>query len=420
MESFVNETLVRGLMHENPATYEYTWLVQVVWMVTLAFLAGTFGAVISGIYTWTERRMAGRIQSRIGPNRVGPAGFLQWIVDAVKLLLKEDLTPKDADPILFKIAPYFVFLGFVMTFVALPFSASFVAADLNVGIFYILAITALVVVGVLMSGWASNSKWALFGGIRSAAQVVSYEIPAGLSLLVPVMMAGTLSTQGLIQFQGGPQDGAWWQVGGWFWNWTAFANPMAFVAFFIFFIASLAEGNRTPFDLPEAESELVAGFFTEYSGMRFAVFTLVEFGNIWVMSALAVILFLGGWEIPGVSHAQIAASPWYGYSLISGGIFVLKTLLMSLVVMWIRWTLPRIRVDQMMNICWKYLVPISMVLVVLTAANELLMAWASPLVLSLLHIVFFAMAGLLPAVLFFKQTFKNIRLMGDRVDLSNW
>jgi NADH-quinone oxidoreductase subunit H len=274
------------------------------------------------------------------------------------------------------------------------------------------------VVGLLMGSWASNSKWSLFGGIRSAAQIVSYEIPAGLSLLVPVLMTGTLSTQGLISAQGGLQDGNWLTVGGWPWNWTLFANPMAFVAFFIFMTSLLAEGNRVPFDLPEAESELVAGYNTEYSGMRFGVFFLVEFGNNYVMGALASILFLGGWQLPGVTEAHLRAS--VGLEILAGALFLFKVIAVTTGVIWVGWTMPRIRVDQMMELCWKYLVPISMVLVVFTAASLWLLKDLSPMLLEGSRFLFFLAAGAVPVFFFLKQTFKNIRLAGDKVDLSNW
>jgi len=409
-----------GFFGYDPATWPYTHYFYAVAMLLVGLVVGALAAMYAGICTWLERRWAGRIQSRIGPNRNGPQGVLQWIADAVKLILKEDTIPDGADRILFRLAPYFVFAGFLLTFVALPWSPTAIVSDLNVGIFYILAITALTVVGILMSGWASNSKWALFGGIRAAAQVVSYEIPAGMALLVPIMMTGSLSTNGIIAAQGGPAGAGWIYEGGWFWNWNMFANPMAFAAFFIFLVASLAEGSRTPFDLPEAESELVAGFNTEYSGIRFAIFFLTEFGNLYVMSALATILFLGGWQIPGVATESIRGN--LGLEIVGGLIFITKTVAMTNVIMWLRWTLPRIRVDQMMSLCWKYLVPISMALVILTAASEWLVAAAEidPKLLVGAHVVFFLVAGVLPFVMFMKQVFRNIRLVGDRVDLTNW
>ncbi|HEX4633417.1 MAG TPA: complex I subunit 1 family protein, partial [Gemmatimonadales bacterium] len=281
------------------------------------------------------------------------------------------------------------------------------------------------VVGVLISGWASNSKWSLFGGMRAAAQVVSYEIPAGLVILVPIFMAGSLNLHQIIRAQGGMP-----------WDWFMFQTPMGYAAFFILFTSLLAEGNRTPFDLPEAESELVAGYNTEYSGMRFGLFFLAEWGNLWVMSALMTTLFLGGWQVPWVSNATLSAweaagtvhEHWYYFW--STVFFAIKTLGLVFVVIWIRWTFPRIRVDQMMSLCWKYLVPAGMVIVVLTALTE----WGSfeifgdsaltqaPLgsVRGVLHGIFFAVAGLLPLVIFLRKTFANIRIAGDRVDLSNW
>jgi NADH-quinone oxidoreductase subunit H len=418
MEKLVNQ-IIKSWFGADPATWPGAQWVHFGAMLLVGLVVAGLVATYAGIVTWVFRKVAGRMQSRIGANRNGPHGFFQWIADAVKLLLKEDLIPKDADKPLFRIAPYFAFTGLLLTFVAIPVSARVVVADLNVGVYFMIAVTALVVVGVLMSGWASNSKWSLFGAIRSAAQVVSYEIPSGLALLVPVLMAGTLSTQGLIGVQGGPQDGAWWQVGGWPWNWTVFANPWAFVAFFVMFIATLAEGNRVPFDLPEAESELVAGYHVEYSGIRFAVFFLTEFGNVFVISALATILFLGGWQIPGVSLETLQSGPWW-LDAISIGVFLLKIVALTFLVIWIGWTMPRIRVDQMMSLCWKYLVPTALVLVVVTAASEWLLAGVPTGIVFAGRLLFFVVAGLVPFVLFTRQTFRNIRLVGDKVDLSNW
>jgi NADH-quinone oxidoreductase subunit H len=337
---------------------------------------------------------------------------LQWVADAVKLLTKEDLVPAEADQFLFRIAPYFMMVGFACVFVALPFSHSLVIADMNLGIFFILAVTALIVVGIIMSGWSSNSKWSLFGAIRSAAQIISYEIPAGMALMIPVLLAGTLSTQGIIRAQGG-----------WPWQWFVFDNPATFAAFFIYFISALAEGNRTPFDLPEAESELVSGYNTEYSGMRFSYFFLVEWGNMWVMSALATTMFLGGWQIPGVSAAQLDAMTGgkaAAFELLSLAIFSGKTLFWVFVVMWLRWTLPRIRVDQMMNMCWKYLVPVSFAAVIFVA-GWMLIVRAAPAVGTVTHWVMFLLAGVLPAVFFINRVARNIRDTGDRFDFtSNW
>jgi NADH-quinone oxidoreductase subunit H len=386
-------------------------------LLALALLMVNFGAIFSGAMSWYERRVAGRMQSRIGPNRAGFLGFFVWIADAVKLLLKEDLVPADADAHLFRAAPYFVLCGFALTFVVLPFGHSLAVADMNVGIFYVTSVTALVVVGVLLSGWSSNSKWALFGGMRSAAQVVSYEIPAGISIFVPVLMAGTLSMQGIIRAQGGFP-----------WEWFAFRNPAALVAFFILFTSQLAEANRTPFDLPEAESELVAGYLAEYSGFRFAIFFLAEWGNLWVLSAVSTTLFLGGWQVPGVSATAIdalrgdgtvPALAWWGWNAVSLVVFTTKTLVLANVVVWLRWTLPRIRVDQMMALCWKYLVPIAFVCFVFT------LFWMLAAVrltgLETATGVALTLATFVVALLFGRRVLQNIQAVrGDRVDLSNW
>jgi len=324
--------------------------VWVHYLVAMLVFGGVvvFGFIlpIAGITTWVERRIMGRIQSRIGPNRVGPAGFLQWLADGIKNMLKEDIVPIAADAPLFKLAPYVVMTGFVAAFVAIPFGRPLIIADLDVGILYVTAVTSLVVVGILMAGWSSNNKWSLLGGIRSAAQIVSYEIPAGLSIFPIVMLAGTLSMQGIIAAQGAAP-----------WRWFLFANPFTFVAFFVFFVAALAEGNRTPFDLPEAESELVMGFATEYSGMRNLLFFMAEWGNLYVIGAVVTTLFLGGWKLP----VALDALPAIVLVPLQFVYFFLKSYFWVFMAIWLRWTLPRIRVDQMMVMCWKYLVPIAFV-----------------------------------------------------------
>jgi len=395
----------------DPATWQYTQFVYLAGMAAAAFIVINFAAITAGIFSWAERRVAARMQSRVGPNRVGPGGFLQWVADAVKLLLKEDLVPDEADKLLFRIAPYFMMVGFACVFVALPFSHRLVVADMNIGLFYILAVTALIVVGIIMSGWSSNSKWSLFGAIRSAAQIISYEIPAGMALMIPVLLAGTMSTQGIIRAQGG-----------WPWQWFLFNNPAAFAAFFIYFISALAEGNRTPFDLPEAESELVSGYNTEYSGMRFSYFFLVEWGNMWVMSALAVTMFLGGWQIPGLSPERFDALRG-GLGVVaevaSLAVFAMKTLFFVFVVMWLRWTLPRIRVDQMMNMCWKYLVPASFAGVLFVAAWMLLVN-AQPWLGYAMRFTLTAL-GAVSVTLFALRVLRNIHDTGDKFDFtSNW
>ncbi|MCM2333132.1 MAG: NADH-quinone oxidoreductase subunit H [Anaeromyxobacteraceae bacterium] len=407
---------VSSVLGHDPASWPYTNLIYGLVVGLLGFVLINFGAIISGMTVWWEMRVSSRMQSRIGYNRVGAGGFFQWVADAVKLLFKEDLIPAEADSMLFRAAPYFVMVGFALTFVALPFGESLIAADLNVGIFYLIAVTALVVVGILLAGWSSNSKWALFGGMRSAAQVVSYEIPAGIALMVPVLMSGTLSMQGIIHSQGA-----------WPWQWHAFTNPAAAVAFVIFFISQLAEGNRTPFDLPEAESELVAGYLSEYSGFRFALYFLVEFGNLWVMAAVATTLFFGGWQIPGVGPEVYAAAKgtgafpalgWWALQIASMVVMAVKTLMVLNVIVWVRWTLPRMRVDQMMNLCWKYLVPWAFVAFVFTLLWQLVLARAPALATATGAVL--TVAFLVTLVLFAKQVKANLTAVGDRVDLTNW
>jgi NADH-quinone oxidoreductase subunit H len=325
----------------------------------LAFgLVLVFGFVMPmvPVTVWLERRVWSRIQSRIGPNRVGPQGVLQGIADGAKNILKEDIVPDAADRPLFLFAPYLLVWGFIATFVVVPFSSSLIIADLNVGILYLTAMTALSVVGVLMAGWASNNKWSLLGGIRSAAQVISYEIPAGLAIIPIVLLAGTLSMQDIIREQG-------WAP----WDWYAFHNPFTFIAALIFYVSALAEANRTPFDIPEAESELVAGFATEYSGMRFALFFLAEWGTLYVIGAVMTTLFLGGWHVPIWTDNVVLLN------ISQFVVFFLKSYFWAFVAMWLRATLPRVRVDQLMSLCWKYLVPIGFLNIVGTAV--LMVIW---------------------------------------------
>ncbi len=338
MQGFLDSLIAQGYFAGLPRELVYAGgMVVFGLIVVLGFVLN-----VAGVTTFVERRVWARMQGRVGPNRVGPQGILQWLADGIKLFMKEDLVPTEADPRLFRLAPYIVVLGFLTTFVVIPFGSNLIIADLNVGIVFITAVTALVVVGILMAGWASNNKWSLIGGIRSAAQIVSYEIPAGLSIMPIVLLTGTLSMQGIISQQG-------WAP----YTWFVFNNPFTFAAFFIFFTSALAEGNRTPFDLPEAETELVAGFVTEYTGVRYLMFFLAEWGNLYVIGAVVTTLFLGGWQIPPVTNNAVARAV---LELLT---FFVKSYFWVLVAMWIRATLPRVRVDQLMAVCWKYLVPIS-------------------------------------------------------------
>jgi NADH-quinone oxidoreductase subunit H len=294
---------------------------------------------------WFERKVAAHVQDRLGPMRVGWHGVLQSFADGIKLMFKEDIIPDGTDRPLFRLAPVLVIMGAFAAFAVLPWGNGLVVSDLNIGLLYIIAITSFGSIGILMAGWASNNKYSLYGGMRSAAQLVSYEIPTAIIILTVVVQVGSLNLQDIIAAQ---TDGLW---GPNRWLITRMYG-LNLVAFVIFFICGLAETNRNPFDIPEAESELVAGFHTEYSGMRFAFFFLAEYGAMWLVAGVTAILFLGGW-----------VGPYFSGPLV----FFIKTLLLVFVQMWLRWTLPRLRVDQLMALCWKYLIPIGFVLLVLTA-----------------------------------------------------
>jgi NADH-quinone oxidoreductase subunit H len=317
-----------------------------------AVLLITFMALGPLLYVYSETKIAGFMQDRIGPKRVGPHGMLQTVADALKLMFKEAIYPAGADKKLFIIAPCLVVLGAFLSFVVLPFGSRLQTADLDIGVFYVIAVSSLSTVGLIMAGWASNNKYALFGAMRSAAQIVSYEIPAVMVLLTVVMMVGSLSLQDIV----------WAQQGG-LQNWFLFRYfPLMPIAFLIFFTAGLAECNRAPFDIPEAESELVAGFHTEYSGFFFAMFFMAEYTEMFIISAVTSVLFLGGYWAPHPVLQQIGpvglGPVW----------LLLKAFFLVFVMMWLRWTLPRLRVDQLMYVAWKVLLPIAMVLVVAIGA----------------------------------------------------
>ncbi len=295
---------------------------------------------------WLERKVSAHMQDRLGPMYVGGwHGWAQTIADTLKLLLKEDIVPAEADPVLYRVAPVLVFVAAFSALVVLPFGVQSITSDLNIGILYIVAVTSLSVVGVIMAGWASNNKYALYGGMRGAAQIVSYEIPAAISIMTVILLVGSLSMQDIVRAQAGGIH-----------RWFIFRNPFTFLAFFVYFLCSLAEVNRTPFDIPEAESELVAGYHTEYSGMRFAFFYLAEYANMIVVAGVAATLFLGGWS-------QVLPASLVPRQLIPGPIlFTIKVVFLIFVQMWLRWSLPRLRVDQLMYVCWKVMLPFSLVL----------------------------------------------------------
>src|SRR5271169_4239129 len=347
MQQLVDSIIASGVLGAHPPR-DLVYALAIFVFSAVVFLGVAFP--FAGIVSWVERRVWARMQSRCGPNRVGPNGFLQWLADGLKHVCKEDLVPADSDETLFKMAPYLVILAFVLPWAVMPFSSSLILADLNVGILYMTAVTALTVVGVLMAGWASNNKWSLIGGIRSAAQIISYEIPAGMSIFPVVLITGTLSMQGIIRAQG-------WEP----YRWFLFSNPFCFVAAIVLYVSALAEGNRTPFDLPEAESELVAGFATEYSGMRYLLFFFAEWGNMFIAGALITTLYLGGWQAPRLSSSPLVMNV---LQLLS---FNVKVLFLVFTSMWVRGTLPRVRIDQMMSLCWKFFVPIAFINMIGTA-----------------------------------------------------
>ena len=325
-------------------------------LIAMGGLVG-FAATVAAFGIWWERKVAGRIQSRLGPMRVGGwHGWAQSPADGIKLVLKEDFVPAEGDPILFRLAPYLAFVPTICAFMALPFAgAAWVFRDLDVALIFILAVLGIDVLGVLCAGLASNNKYSTYGGLREACQMVSYEIPMSMSLLVPIMMAGTLKLSAIADQQGAG-----------FGSWFVFANPWCFIAFFMYYAASLASCKRAPFDLPEAESELVAGFLTEYSGLRWGLFFLGEYAAMFAVSGLAVILFLGGWKSPFPAGWAPTGTGFFDH-LIRGLffegpiLFILKSFFLFYVQLWIRWTLPRVRIDQVLYACVQVLLPTAMV-----------------------------------------------------------
>lgn len=308
------------------------------------------------------------MQDRLGPMEVGKFGSLQAFADILKMLQKEFIIPTAADKVLFTMAPVVIFVSVYLGFAALPWAPGISPSSLNLGLFYIFAILSMETIGILMAGWGSNNKYALLGSMRSVAQMVSYEIPAGIALISAVMISQTFNMQEVSIKQGilSPDTvmffGVWdvTKIGGLL-AWNIFQAPHLIIAFVIYFIASLAECNRAPFDIPEAESELVAGFHVEYSGLRFAFIFLAEYSMMFLVGMIGVILFLGGWNTPLPNLGSVSLAEWTTGPV--WGIFwvLMKTLLVVAVQMWIRWTLPRLRVDQLMSFCWKVLTPAAFV-----------------------------------------------------------
>jgi NADH-quinone oxidoreductase subunit H len=308
---------------------------------------------------WLERKVAGFIQDRLGPMRTGGFhGWAQTIADMLKLIQKEDIIPKDASSFLFKLAPFMIFTASYAAFAVIPFSSGYIGSNINIGVFYLLAITSFLTISIIMASWASNNKWSLVGGMRTAAQMVSYEVPTIVTVLSVLIVAGSMNLMTITEMQTGND------IMGFLPNWFIFQNPFLIVAFAIFAISMLAESHRVPFDLPESESELVAGYQTEYSGMRWGMFMLAEYADMLLLSLLGATLFFGGWNSP---FGTFMAGPIWGF-----GWFMLKGMLLVFVMMWIRWTLPRYRVDQLMHICWSILIPLSFVNFVLVALWEMI------------------------------------------------
>jgi NADH-quinone oxidoreductase subunit H len=308
-----------------------------------------FLVMLSFLLGYMERKVAAFMQIRLGPNRVGPRGTLQIIADTIKLLFKEGLTPNAADKFLFNLAPFIMVITSMLVVAPIAFASNFAIWDLSIGVLYVSSVSSMAVIGILMAGWSSYNKYSLLGAMRSGAQIVSYELSIGLSLITIVILAGSLQISDIVM----SQANGWWIVKG---------HIPAIIAFVIFVIASTAEINRAPFDLAEAESELTAGFHTEYSGMKFAMFLLAEYINLFVVSAIAATLFLGGWM-------PLHIGGWEGFNQVMDYIpsslwFFGKTFFVIFVIMWFRWTFPRLRVDQLLNLEWKYLLPISMVNVI--------------------------------------------------------
>jgi len=326
----------------------------------------SFSALFALFAVYAERKVSAFIQDRLGPTETGVYGTLQTFADIIKLVQKELITPSAADKMLFVLAPGIIFLAVYLGFAALPWAAGLAPTHLNLGLYYIFAIISIETLGILMAGWGSNNKYSLLGAMRSAAQIISYEIPAGFALTSVVMIAQTLNLQDIAMQQGILSTEkikflGYWDVSstGGLLSWNIFRAPHLIIAFVIYFIASLAESNRAPFDIPEAESELVSGFHTEYSGLRFAIIFLAEYSMMFLVSMVGVILFLGAWNTPLPNIGSVQLATWTT-GTIWGIIWIaLKSLTLVGVQIWIRWTIPRLRVDQLMSLCWKVLTPLA-------------------------------------------------------------
>ncbi len=314
------------------STFLPVWAVTLVNYLVVGIILVMMPVIATLTLTWMERKVIGRIQNRIGPNRVGPWGIFQAIADAVKMLIKEDIVPSGADRPVFNLSPVLIAGAAALLWAVVPFGKGMIGQDLNVGVLYLVAVGSITTVSVIMAGWASNNKFALIGGFRVVAQLLSYEVPMILSIATVVLLAGTMSTMGIVEAQQVP---------------FILILPVAFLAYFV---AGSAEVGRAPFDLLEADSEIVAGYFVEYSGLKFGWFYIAEYGNLFAISAITATLFLGGWRGP-FAHEVPVLGPIY---------FIAKTLVVVFLLMWIRGTWPRFRIDQMLAFAWKVLVPASL------------------------------------------------------------
>ncbi len=334
-------------------------------LITLSKIGVVLTVLLTGVAysVYAERRVSAFIQNRLGPNRVGPEGLLQPLVDVVKLLMKEDIVPAKANKFIHSLAPTISIIVSLSTFAVIPFGNEITIgdrviklqiADVNVGVLYFLAMTSLGVYGITLSGWSSNSKYSLLGGLRSSAQMISYELSMGLSVIAIILINGSLELDTMVMNQAG-------------WKWNIILQPLGFI---IFLTSAFAETNRAPFDLPEAEQELVGGYHTEYSSMKFALFFLAEYANVIVSSAMITTLFLGGWQVP---YLQDLGLPAMAVSIIQVLAFLGKVMFLVLFFIWVRWTVPRFRYDQLMNLGWKVMLPLAIANLVVTAVVILIM-----------------------------------------------
>lgn len=356
MENYLTSTLI-SLSQTINVQYQNGSLITVIGYFILGLVSLlTFLSLTAMILVYAERKIAAHFQCRLGPMRVGWHGTLQSVADALKLLLKEDIVPEKADKFLHALAPLLVVMGALLSLMALPFSPYLNIADMNIGVLYISAISGFGVLGILIGGWSSNNKWSLLGAMRAGAQIISYELSMTLALLVIIVLSGSMKLSEIVQSQ---------NQGWWIWR----AHIVGILGFILFLISSTAEINRTPFDLAEGESELTAGFHTEYSGLRFSFFFLAEYVNLFIVSALGATLFLGGWMPLHIGN-------WTSFNnimnLIPAGFwFAIKVSFMIFLSMWFRWSFPRLRVDQLMKFEWKVLLPIGFINLLLAASCTL-------------------------------------------------